>query len=133
VESTPHGGSEGILVVEDDAAVRRLTRQILDAGGYRVWEAACAREAVALWREHAPEIDLLLTDIVMPDPVNGLDLAAQLRAEQPRLKVIVMSGYSAEATCNARDGSQWGKNRFLEKPFPPAVLLRTLRSCLDEG
>ena len=133
VESTPHGGSEGILVVEDDAAVRRLTRQILDAGGYRVWEAACAREAVALWREHAPEIDLLLTDIVMPDPVNGLELAAQLRAEQPRLKVVVMSGYSAEATCNAKNGNQWGKNRFLEKPFPPAVLLRTLRSCLDEG
>jgi two-component system, cell cycle sensor histidine kinase and response regulator CckA len=133
VESTPKGGSEGILVVEDDEAVRSLTRQVLAAAGYRVWEAACAREAMVLWRKHSGEIDLLLTDIVMPDLVNGLELAEQLRGEQSRLKVLVMSGYSPDSTCSARNSYQWAKSHFLEKPFAPAVLLRALRRCLDEG
>jgi CheY-like chemotaxis protein len=133
VESALRGGSEGILVVEDDEAVRTLTRQILDAVGYRVWEASCAREAMTLWSEHAGEIDLLLTDVVMPDFVNGFELAEQLRLQHSRLKVLVMSGYSPDVTYTVRNGQQWARSHFLEKPFPPAVLLRALRRCLDEG
>ena len=120
-----------VIVVDDDVSILDVLRQSLSMEGYTCEAFTRGEDALEALERMSAEV--MLTDIVMPDLVNGLELAEQLRAEQPRLKVIVMSGYSAEATCNAKNGNQWGKNRFLEKPFPPAVLLRTLRSCLDEG
>src|ERR1035441_2897147 len=72
------GGTETILLVEDEHAVRMTTRRMLESRGYRIHEATCAREALELWHSHAREIDLLLTDIIMPHEMTGRDLAARL-------------------------------------------------------
>jgi CheY-like chemotaxis protein len=131
IETKPQGGDETILVVEDDEAVRSLTRRLLEGFGYRTWEAATGREALALWRDRVGEIDLLLTDMVMPEGVTGRELAEQMRARRPDLKVLFISGYSPDVAGRDtgfihRDGC-----RFLQKPVPPRELLQTVRSCLD--
>ena len=94
--SRVRGGSERILLVEDDAPVRRLARLTLERAGYDVLEASSGVEALGVWAEHWETIELLLTDVVMPEGVRGLDLAAQLRTGAPELKVVFTSGYSAE-------------------------------------
>jgi hypothetical protein len=81
-----HGGTETILLVEDDAAVRSLTRRMLESFDYCVVEAATGHEAIETWRSRAVEIDLLLTDIVMPDGVTGRELAEMLCVERTGLK-----------------------------------------------
>ena len=91
------GGTERILLVEDDFAVLELTQHLLETAGYRVWKAESAEEALELWLAHAAEVDLLLTDLVMPGTLTGRELAERLHQEKPRLKVIFMSGYSPEA------------------------------------
>src|SRR5260370_37923703 len=95
-EPPPPGGTEQILLAEDDPAVRLLTRRILEAQGYRVWDAATAQEALDLWATRALQIQLLLTDIVMPGRLTGRELADQFRAQKPALKIIFMSGHNPE-------------------------------------
>src|SRR5882762_874554 len=96
IQKKPRGGAERILLVEDDEAVRLSTRRMLESFGYTVREAASGRAALEQWRDDPPEVDLLLTDIVMPHGVNGTELAKQLRALQPELKVIFMTGYTEQ-------------------------------------
>ncbi|MEO8199968.1 MAG: PAS domain S-box protein [Gemmatimonadota bacterium] len=120
-------GSETILLVEDEVAVRRLARRVLRQQGYVVIEASSGREALRLAAEHPSQLDLLLTDVVMPG-MSGPELAEQLRKEQPSLRVLYMSGYADEALGHhgvLRDGLA-----FLQKPFSPQDLTRRIRESL---
>jgi PAS domain S-box-containing protein len=123
------GGSERILLVEDDAPVRRLARLTLERAGYDVLEASSGVEALGLWAEHHASIELLLTDVVMPEGVRGLDLAAELRTGAPELTVVFTSGYSAEIARG--DLARHHGHEFLQKPFSPRQLLETVRRALD--
>jgi PAS domain S-box-containing protein len=128
--SKPRGGTETILLVEDEWAVRTLTRAILKRHGYKVLDAPTGIEALKLWQEHGGAAALLLTDLVMPASMSGQELARQLRAEHAQLKVIYISGYStgiAGQELQLRKGE-----RFIQKPFGPDQLLGTIRQCLDE-
>jgi two-component system, cell cycle sensor histidine kinase and response regulator CckA len=127
-ETLAVGGSETILVVEDEALLRELVQCILERHGYNVLQAPNGVAALEVWRRHRSEIDLLLTDMVMPEGMTGRDLAERLLAEEPALKVIFTSGYSAEILA-ANVSLQEGVN-FLFKPFLPEKLTRTIGQCL---
>jgi two-component system cell cycle sensor histidine kinase/response regulator CckA len=118
-------GSEAILLVEDEEGVRSVLQRILSGRGYRVLTAAGAGEALDVARRNLGAIDLLLTDVTMPR-VKGPELAATLLAEQPRMRVIYMSGYS-EWALPSGDGSPV----CLQKPFSAKTLARTVRAVLD--
>ena len=120
------GGSETILVAEDEDAVRRLTTAALRRGGYRVLEAASGPEALAVHGRCGERIALLVTDVVMPK-MSGLELAGQLSRRQPDLKVLCVSGYSPEAV-GAEGPAAWP---FMAKPFALADLLVKVRDVLD--
>jgi two-component system, cell cycle sensor histidine kinase and response regulator CckA len=122
-------GSETILLVEDETAVRTLVRNVLVRHGYRVFEAESGRAALGAWRQHQDEVDLILTDMVMPDGISGLMLAEQLRLERPDVKIIFSSGYSPDST--AQDLAAIPNSRYLQKPFNPQLLLQTVRDCLE--
>ena len=128
----PTRGTETILLVEDDLSLRMITRRMLESFGYQVCEAGCAREALEVWGRHEKQIALLLSDIVMPEGVTGRDLAEQLRARKPGLKVILMSGYSAESLGRGTEFLQRSGTRFLQKPCRTDALLHTVRQSLDE-
>jgi PAS domain S-box-containing protein len=126
------GGTETILLVEDEPAVRAITMRVLEGYGYKVLEAGSAKEANVQWARHKQEISLLLTDIIMPEAVTGRELAERLKTERPGLKVIFMSGYSAEAADPGTDFLKKNRSRFLQKPCPTRQLLEAIRSALDE-
>jgi PAS domain S-box-containing protein len=126
------GGTETILLVEDDEAVRRITRRVLENLGYKIYEASSAREALAVWDEHSAEIALLLSDVVMPDGISGRDLTDRLRQQRPSLKVILMSGYSPDMAGRETGFFQAPGTHFLQKPCPVRLLGETVRRCLDE-
>jgi len=115
-----------------DLAVRMITRRVLETFKYKVYEAACAREAVGVWGQHAGEIALLLTDIVMPEGTTGKELAEQLRTRKPGLRVILMSGYSAEVLSKGAEFLRRANSYFLQKPCATSTLLLTVRQCLDD-
>ena len=127
--SRPPRGTETVLLVEDDAALRRLTRAALERHGYTVHEAGNAAEALEVWARHRREIRALLTDIVMPGPMNGRELARHLQADRPNLRVILFSGYSEEMAGRLLELGP--HQTFLPKPFPPELLLRRIREMLD--
>jgi len=104
--------------------VRDYARRILLRQGHKVIEAASGRQALPLWRQHRQEIDILFTDVVMPEGVNGLELAHQLHTESPGLKIVYASGYSADvagANFTGRQGLD-----FLAKPYLPNDLVRII-------
>jgi PAS domain S-box-containing protein len=122
-------GTETILLVEDESSLRTLLANILAQLGYRVLDAADSSVALDLWARHADKIDLLLTDLMLPDGMNGRELADQLLAARPNLKVLYASGYSAEVA--GKDlPLQEGVN-FLAKPFHAHRLAQAVRSRLD--
>jgi two-component system cell cycle sensor histidine kinase/response regulator CckA len=121
------GGAETILVVEDEQMVRQLATRVLQQLGYSVLEAADGMEALRVAQRHGGTIDLLLTDMVMPQ-MNGNVLAEQLRAVHPQLKVLFISGYSDGMLGQQRLVEQ--KDALLQKPFTPALLARTVRDVL---
>jgi len=123
------GGSETILVVEDEVPLRQLVRNVLQRYGYRVLEANSGVDALPIWLEYKDQISLLLTDMVMPHGVSGRELAQRLRGDQPELKVIYSSGYSL-AVVGADMVLREGLN-FLQKPYHPAKLAKAVRDCLD--
>ena len=125
------GGSETILIVEDEPVLRSMARDILEECGYRILEASSGREALDVWNQRAKEIDLLLTDMVMPDGISGTDLAEKLQASQPRLKIVFTSGYTANEV-NQEMLNRTGAS-FLSKPYPQAELAKTVRDCLDKN
>jgi PAS domain S-box-containing protein len=125
----PAGGTETILLVEDDSSVRRMASQTLGRLGYRVLEAGNGVEALERWDEHAGAIDLLLTDLVMPEQITGVELAERLRRLRPGLKVVISSGYSADHAgrqTRLPDGIE-----FLSKPYRVGDLAAAVRRCLD--
>jgi two-component system, cell cycle sensor histidine kinase and response regulator CckA len=118
-----------ILVVEDEEMVREFVSEALGALGYRVLSAANGRAALEVWAAHRNEIDLLLTDVVMPESVSGRQLAHTLILDKPDLKVIFTSGYSAELF-----GSEFEREKehvFLAKPYLPDRLAQTVAAHLQ--
>ncbi len=126
------GGTETILLVEDDLSVRIVTRRVLEKFHYRVLEATSARDAMVLWSRHSEEIALLLTDIVLPDGISGRDLARRVHAQTPGLRIIFFSGYSAAVLGKDTEFMQQTRSYFLAKPCSPSNLLQTVRRCLDQ-
>jgi PAS domain S-box-containing protein len=124
----PARGSETILLVEDETAVRTLFVDVLEAEGYSVLAADDVEDALRLGDAHGGPIDLVLTDVVMPG-MNGPELAGRLLGARPALKVVFMSGYTDDAV--ARNGVLEPGAMFLQKPFSIDVLLRTVREVLD--
>jgi PAS domain S-box-containing protein len=124
-------GTETILVVEDEPDVRRLLRSVLEDHGYRVLEATSGVNALEVWSGHRDEIDLLVTDIVMPGGLSGWELGQRLLRERPELKVLHTSGYSDEMLGEA--AALRGTPNLLEKPFGPIEMLRRIRERLENG
>jgi len=120
-------GDETVLVVEDEASIRSLAREILEEQGYAVLDAAGADEALRRAAAHAGPIHLLLTDVIMPG-TSGVDLAQALLARRPGLRVVYMSGYADRAVHADAPGVA-----FVQKPFDPTLLARRVRATLDEG
>ena len=126
------GGSETILVVDDEPGVRRVAVEGLSRKGYRVLSAGSGVEALRLWETSGAEIALLFTDLVMPDGVGGWELAARLREARPDLPVVYTSGYSRDFAERASQALQEGVN-FLQKPYTLSRLAAIVRSCLDRA
>ncbi|HEU6449415.1 MAG TPA: PAS domain S-box protein [Verrucomicrobiae bacterium] len=124
------GGNETILIAEDDAYFRVSMRKALTQLGYRVLEAVNGVEAVEIWKQYRNEIQLLLTDMMMPGGVTGRDLGERLLKENSGLKVIYTSGYSAEVAGKGFPLKE-GVN-FIAKPFQAAQLAKILRVNLDQ-
>ena len=124
----PQGGSETLLLVEDEPAVRSSVRRLLEWHGYRVIEAGNASDAIRIYDESPDTIDLVLTDIVMPG-MDGQELVEQLRTRNPGLKAVYMSGYTDRAI--GESGSIPAATGFVEKPFTVDTLMRGLREVLD--
>ncbi|HKC80225.1 MAG TPA: PAS domain S-box protein [Gemmatimonadaceae bacterium] len=123
-------GSETILLVEDEEAVRSLTSRILKKQGYRVMAAQHGREAMEIAAREEGRIDLVLTDVVMPG-MNGRGLVERLTGIRPRIKSLYMSGYTDDDII--RRGFIEPSKSFLQKPFTSEALLQTVRKVLDEG
>jgi PAS domain S-box-containing protein len=122
-------GTETILVVEDEDGVRLLVVNLLERHGYTVLQAASGPEALEVWQRARDQIDLLLTDLVMPGGMTGRELAGHLRADRPALKVVYTSGYSMEVIGPGEsliDGCN-----FVQKPYRPDQLAQTVRAQLD--
>ena len=124
----PFGGSETILLVEDEEAVRALASRILQERGYRVLESARPEDALQIAEHHQEPIDLLLTDVVLPK-MSGRKIAEHLTALRPSMKVLYMSGYTDDAV--VRSGVLESNTAFLQKPFTPSGLARKVREVLD--
>jgi two-component system, cell cycle sensor histidine kinase and response regulator CckA len=128
--ATPQG-AEQVLVVEDEPQLRALVRRILENHGYRVLTAANGPEAVEMWQHYAGQIQLMLTDMVMPHGVSGRALGERLLAEDPRLKIIYTSGYSLDFV--GKDFELHDGLNFLQKPYHPGKLVELVRHRLDHG
>ncbi len=125
-EPAAEQGTETIMVVEDDDGVRALVKLMLEANGYEVFAVGDAESAERLCTERT--VDLLLTDVVMPE-VSGSQLAERLRGLAPSMRILFMSGYSDEAV--QRHGELTASAAFLEKPFTERALARKVREVLD--
>jgi len=121
-------GTETLLLAEDDPLLLPLARALLAKLGYRILDARDAAEALAVARAHEGHIHLLVSDVVMPGG-GGFQLATQLQAERPTMRVLYMSGYTDEAV--VRHGLLERGLNYLQKPFTPAVLARRIRDVLD--
>ena len=123
------GGSETILVVEDESVLREMACEFLADCGYRILQAASGRQALQVWGERRAEIDLLLTDMKMPEGISGMELAEKMVAGQPALRVIFTSGYSDDVVSPeilARNNA-----KFLPKPYSYTDLTRLVREVLN--
>jgi two-component system, cell cycle sensor histidine kinase and response regulator CckA len=120
-------GTETILLVEDDDAVRAVTERALGRFGYVVLTARSGKEALSLARENE-DIDLLLTDIMMPG-MNGVEVATHVSELRPGIRVFYMSGYADQDL--VRQGLLTPGTRFLQKPFTPQELAESVREILD--
>lgn len=121
-------GEETILVVEDEESVRDIAIEALSACGYTVITAGCGAEALSLWDRYTGKVDLLLTDVVLPG-MSGRDIAEQLAASKPGLRVLYMSGYTVNVISHY--GVVDKGIAFIQKPFTPAELARKIREVLD--
>ncbi len=121
---------ETIMVVEDEPDLRELVVQVLQGRGYTVLEASSGTQALEQWSNRQREIDLLLTDMVMPDGMTGCQLAERLRSDAPKLRVIYTSGHTAGVPGTQLEHIE--ERQFLAKPYRPTKLLEVVRNCLDD-
>ncbi len=121
-------GTETILLVEDEEAVRMLARLVLESNGYKVLEARHGEEALSISAEYGGPIDLLVTDVLMPR-MGGRQLAARLTEARPQLRVLFMSGYGEDVAFHG--GPDEPPAAFIGKPFSPQDLARSVRQVLD--
>jgi PAS domain S-box-containing protein len=127
--SLQNGGSETVLLVEDEESVRQLVRETLESKGYKVLEADHGESALHIVSHHSGKIDMLITDVVMPGK-SGRELSAQLCSSYPHTKVLYLSGYTEDAI--AHEGVLESGTAFLQKPFTLQMLARKVREVLDE-
>ena len=129
--SDVRGGHETILIVEDEAPLCAVLRTALGGLGYKIIEAHNGAEAMSAWQQHRGAIQLLLTDMVLPDGMNGKEIARQLLQANPKLKILYASGYSTDVA--GQDLSLVDGVNFLAKPFEVQKLAKTVRDCLDRN
>lgn len=130
--AAPHklpGGTETILLVEDEKPLRQLMQRVLERQGYQVHAAATGVQALEIWHGHRQEIDILVTDMIMPNGLNGRELADALKNDKPDLRIIYCSGYANNLP--AKDAPTNQREDYLEKPFEPMKLLQKVRDCAD--
>jgi CheY-like chemotaxis protein len=127
--ATVRGGNETILVVEDEPVLRDMAHVILEDCGYSVIEARSGVQALEVWNNHPGDIDLVLTDVVMPEGMSGVELAKRLLPVHPALKIIFASGYSMDELDT--DFLNEGHASFLQKPYTHVSLAKAVRECLD--
>ncbi|MFO8089333.1 MAG: PAS domain S-box protein, partial [Desulfatiglandaceae bacterium] len=127
-EEIPVGSGETVLIVEDEASILKLTKRILERFGYTVLEASGPEEAMVIAKEHSGGVHLLITDVVMPG-MNGRELADKLQTDYPKLKVLFMSGYTADVI--ARHGILNPGVKFVQKPFSIEDLANKIRQALE--
>ena len=128
VDDRPLTGTETILVVEDEEQILRLCRKVLESQGYKVIAAEKPGEAIVLCEKHQGEIDMLLTDVVMPS-MNGMELKERIETLKPGIRVLYMSGYTTEVILHRGVLSEGA--RFIQKPFSTTELCRKVRDVLD--
>jgi DNA-binding response OmpR family regulator len=126
----PAGHARGVLIVDDEAALRKLVRRVLELDGYRVFDAADGDAALAQLRRHRPEIDLLFTDILMPG-VNGVELARRAAQRWPDLPILYASGYDGGQL--KAHGVDEASIDLLVKPFTPAELVDRVARALGRA
>jgi two-component system cell cycle sensor histidine kinase/response regulator CckA len=129
-ERSPARGSETVLLVEDEPAVREMTRTALQGYGYTILAASNAEDALRTVAAKDGRIDLLLTDVVMPG-MGGPQLAEHVRRAHPAIAVVFMSGYTSDAVL--RQGIETGEVHFVQKPFSTAALAAKIRHVLDRN
>jgi CheY-like chemotaxis protein len=127
----PSPGAETVLLVEDEQVVRSLVRDVLERSGYEVLEASDGASALELCSGHPGQIDLLLTDVVMPQ-MSGRQLAEQLTDQRPGLRVLYTSGYADGEIGGGNGNTLEGDVSFVGKPFTPDELTRKVRQLLDQ-
>jgi two-component system, cell cycle sensor histidine kinase and response regulator CckA len=128
IDNTILSGEESVLVVEDEEPVRTFLTTMLKGQGYTVHAASCVTEALAVWKAADQKVDLLLTDMVLPEEINGRELALRLLEQKPDLKILVFSGYMPQDA--GKDLEAFGID-FLEKPAPVDRLLKHIRTLLE--
>jgi PAS domain S-box-containing protein len=129
IEQTVIGGTETILVVEDEDPLLKLMHHILESHGYKVLDCSNGRQALDLWDQHKKRIDLLLTDLILPDGMAGTELAKILQASKPSLKVIFTSGYNIERL--AKEFPAGTKINLIQKPFHARKLAEVVYETLS--
>jgi PAS domain S-box-containing protein len=130
-EPVARSGKETILLVEDEVELRELARLVLEEYEYRVLEAGSGVQALKVWDQHKHEIEMLLTDMVMPEGMSGRELAERLQAEKPGIKVLYSSGYSPDVIGGCFKLPE--NSCFLAKPYHPPKLAQAVRECLDNA
>lgn len=125
---TPPGGDERLLLVEDEATVREVTRKLLEKLGYQVVTARHAEEGIEIFREEGDTIQGVVTDVVMPG-LTGVQMATRLRKIRPGTRVLFVSGYASR---DVGGGPEEPPEPFLPKPFTLNELARSVRKVLDE-
>ena len=123
------GGTETILVVEDERDLRDFVARELRRHGYRIFEAVDGPSALKIWDEYKNEIKLVFTDVVMTGGLNGREVAEKIWADNPKMKVIFTSGYGADTL--GKDFKLDPGIQYLQKPYLPQLLTKTIRNCLD--
>ena len=121
-------GKETILLVEDGLGLRLIIQSILQELGYQVIAAVNANEALDLWASHRNAVDLLLTDLVLPESISGQQLAQRLRSERPELKVLYTSGFEIDP--DESDEEIVPGVNFIQKPFRRETLIKAIRRSL---
>jgi DNA-binding NtrC family response regulator len=125
-----HSGTETLLIVENEAAVRNLLQIALQKNGYLVLTAESGRQALEIVRQHTGTIDLLITDVMMED-MDGLELVREFAVLRPRTRTLFMSGYLDDALGDQSTLS--AQVNFIQKPFAPSVIAQKVRQILDDA